>query len=82
MVRCCKCRPVKEIAERCEQLAKLPNELPAVVKPALMVECPEPGGEPRIHTACIDMKVVRFQRSGRAIQVVNRTGAAGRLLRF
>jgi hypothetical protein len=75
---------VKEIAERCKELAKLPNELlPAVVKPALMVERMEPGAEPIIHKACIDMKVVRCQRSGRAIQVVvDRAGAVGRLLRF
>jgi hypothetical protein len=78
----CWCRPVKEIAERCEELAKLPNELPLVVRPAFMVERPEPEAEPRIQKACTDLKVVRFQRSGLAIQVVNRMGAAGRLLRF
>lgn len=47
-----------------------------------MVERPEQGAESRVQEACKDLKVVRFQRSGRAIQVVNRMGAAGRLLRF
>ena len=76
------CRPVKEIAERCKELAGLPNKLPAVVKPAFMVERPEPKAESKIQDACTALKVVRFQRSGHAIKVVNRMGAAGRLLRF
>lgn len=76
----CWFRPVKEIAERCEELAKFPNELPAIVKPAFMVERPEP--EFRIQKACTDFKVLRFRRSGNAIQVVSRMGAAGRLSRY
>lgn len=77
------CRPVKEIALRCEELAKLPNELPAIVKPAFMAERVETGAESRVQRACNDLQVMRFCRSGRAIHVVqSRVGASGKLLRF
>ncbi|KAJ9530045.1 hypothetical protein QJQ45_023326, partial [Haematococcus lacustris] len=75
-------KPVKEIAQRCKELAKLPNKLPAIVMPAFMVERPEPEAELRIQKACKDLKVVRFHRSGHAIKVMNSMGAVGRLQRF
>ncbi|GFH32659.1 uncharacterized protein HaLaN_31913 [Haematococcus lacustris] len=75
-------KPVKEIAQRCKELAKLPNKLPAIVMPAFMVEHPEPDAELRIQKACKDLKVVRFHRIGHAIKLMNGTGAVGRLQRF
>ena len=79
-VHCLFCwfRPVEEVAERCKELTKLPNEWPAIVKPAFMVERPDPASEFRIQKACKDLNVVQFRRSGHAIQVVSRMGAAGR----
>ncbi|KAJ9511627.1 hypothetical protein QJQ45_007370 [Haematococcus lacustris] len=75
-------KPVKEIAQRCKELAKLPNKLPAIVMPAFMVERPEPEAELKIQKACKDLNVVRFHRSGHAIIVMNSMGAVGRLQRF
>ena len=78
----CWCRPVVEVAKRSQELASLPNQLPAVMKPAFMVERVEPGAESNIQKACRDLRVVRFQRSGCAIKVVNCMGASVKRLRF
>ena len=48
------------------------------MKPAFMVERVDPNAEARVQKACTDLNVVRFGRSGHAIRVVNRVGAAGR----
>jgi hypothetical protein len=49
------------------------------VKPSFTVERVDPRDEPRIQKACENFKVVRFKRSGHAIQVVSGIGA---VLRF
>ena len=72
----CFCRPIKDIADRCKELAEMTNKLPTIVKPAFMAERVQPGTEPKIQKACADFKVVRFQRSGRAIKVMSSMGAA------
>lgn len=76
-------KPVKQIAERARELGKLPNQLPAGVKPAFMVERADTHVERKVDRACRDMQVMRFKRSGQAIKPVNSMAAAGRqLLRF
>ena len=72
------CRPVVEIAERAKDLANVSTQLSAhVVLPAFVVERVDAGTEPRISKACKDLHVLRFHRSGHAIKVVGRMGAAG-----
>ena len=61
-------RPVVAIAERCEELAKLSNELPAVIRPAFMAEVILHGPskiDRKIQEACTSLKVLRFYRGDR-----------------
>ena len=74
------CRPVREVADRAEDLAKVSTQLPTQVLPAIMVERVDADTEPRIRRACKDLNVLRFHRSGNAIKVVSRMGATGRQL--
>ena len=80
------CRPVKEIAQRAKELGELSQahhmkgtlneELHSDMRAAFMAEKVEPGKEANIQKACKSMKVMRLQRNGTAIQVVNRMARA------
>lgn len=70
-------KPVVEIADRAKDLATVSTQLSAQVLPAFMVERVDADTERRIIKACKDLHVLRFHRSGHAIKVVSRMGAAG-----
>jgi len=73
-------KPVVEVAARAKDLANISTQLPAQVLPAFMVERVDADAERSISKACKDLHVLRFHRSGHAIKVVSRMGAAGRQL--
>ena len=83
MVRCI--RPIKAIAERAQDLEDLSRQphaqgsphaqLPPNVRAAFMAERVEPTNLKSVNEFCKNRKVMRLQRCGVAIKIVNHAGS-------